>query len=143
ISIDTLKSDRYVASLRKQRWDAVVIDESHNLSNTATLNNRLARLLARNTEALILASATPHNGRAESFAELLRLLDPSAIPPDGTLDPDEVRRLVVRRHRHSPEVAQAVGADWAERQPPNNILVPATEAENAVTRELEETWLWP
>lgn len=36
ISIDTLKSDRYVASLRKQRWDAVVIDESHNLSNAAT-----------------------------------------------------------------------------------------------------------
>ena len=59
---------------------AVVIDESHNLSNAATLNNRLARLLARNAEALILASATPHNGRADSFAELLRLLDPSAVP---------------------------------------------------------------
>ena len=39
ISIDTLKSDRYQANLRKQRWDAVVIDESHNLSNSATLNN--------------------------------------------------------------------------------------------------------
>ncbi len=143
ISIDTLKSDRYVASLRKQRWDVVVIDESHNLSNVATLNNRLARLLARNTEALILASATPHNGRAESFAELIRLLDPSAVPADGRLDPDEVRRLVVRRHRHSPEVAQVVGADWAERQEPNNVLVPASAAEDAVARELEETWLWP
>lgn len=143
ISIDTLKSDRYVASLRKQRWDAVVIDESHNLSNVATLNNRLARLLARNTEALILASATPHNGRAESFAELVRLLDPSAVPADGTFRADEVRRLVIRRHRHSPEVAQVVGADWAERQEPNNVLVPATPAEDAVARELEETWLWP
>ena len=50
----------------KQRWDAVVIDESHNLANSATQNNRLARLLARNTEALILASATPHNGRRPS-----------------------------------------------------------------------------
>jgi superfamily II DNA or RNA helicase len=143
ISIDTLKSDRYVASLRKQRWDAVVIDESHNLSNAATLNNRLARLLARNAEALILASATPHNGRAESFAELIRLLDPSAVPADGTLDPEQVRRLVVRRHRHSLEVAQVVGPDWAERQEPLNILVSATPAENAVARELEETWLWP
>jgi superfamily II DNA or RNA helicase len=143
ISIDTLKSDRYVASLRKQRWDAVVIDESHNLSNVSTLNNRLARLLARNTEALILASATPHNGKAESFAELVRLLDPSAVPPDGKLAPDEVRRLVVRRHRHSPEVARVVGADWAERQEPNNVLVPATPAENAVATELEHTWLWP
>ncbi|PWU54784.1 helicase [Micromonospora sp. S4605] len=143
ISIDTLKSDRYVASLRKQRWDAVVIDESHNLANATTMNNRLARLLARNTEALVLASATPHNGRAESFAELIRLLDPSAVKPDGALVPDEVRRLVVRRHRHSPEVAQVVGADWAERQEPNNVLVPATHAENAVAEELEQTWLWP
>ncbi|MEV4384125.1 SNF2-related protein [Micromonospora sp. NPDC049580] len=143
ISIDTLKSDRYVASLRKHRWDAVVIDESHNLANATTLNNRLARLLARNSEALVLASATPHNGRAESFAELIRLLDPSAVRPDGELVPDEVRRLVVRRHRHSPEVAQVVGADWAERQEPNNVLVPATPAENAVAEELESTWLWP
>lgn len=143
ISIDTLKSDRYVASLRKQHWDAVVIDESHNLSNAATLNNRLARLLAPNTEALILASATPHNGSADSFAELLRLLDPSAVPPDGRLDWDEVRRLVVRRHRHSPEVAQVVGMDWAERLEPENVLVAATDEENAVAQELEDTWLWP
>src|SRR5699024_5899581 len=35
ISIDTLKSDRYLAHLRKHRWDAVVIDESHNVTNTS------------------------------------------------------------------------------------------------------------
>ena len=64
ISIDTLKSDTYLASLRQHRWDAVVIDESHNVTNSSTLNNRLARVLAANTDALILASATPHNGQA-------------------------------------------------------------------------------
>src|SRR5207244_12340861 len=121
-----------VASLRKQRWDAVVIDESHNLSNAATLNNRLARLLARNAEALVLASATPHNGRADSFAELLRLLDPSAVPADGRLDPAEVRRLVIRRHRHSPEVARVVGPEWAERRVPGNGRVPAADGSDAV-----------
>ncbi|CAM3470325.1 helicase-related protein [Occultella aeris] len=143
ISIDTLKSERYIAHLKKQRWDAVVIDESHNLANVATLNNQLARLLSRNAEALILASATPHNGRKESFAELLRLLDPSAVPPDGVASPEEVERLVIRRHRHSPEVAGAVGADWAERQEPVNRLVQASEPENAIARELDETWLHP
>ncbi|ODU05912.1 MAG: helicase [Pseudonocardia sp. SCN 72-86] len=143
ISIDTLKSDRYRASLRKQRWDAVVIDESHNLANNATQNNRLARILARNAEALILASATPHNGKAESFAELIRLLDPSAVPPSGELNAREIEHLVIRRHRHSPEVESVVGADWAERQPPNNVLVAANPAENAIARELEDVWLWP
>lgn len=143
ISIDTLKSDRYHASLGKQRWDAVVIDESHNLSNSATLNNRLARLLSRNCEALILASATPHNGRAESFAELIRLLDPSAVPPTGELVAAEIEHLVIRRHRHSPEVESVVGADWAQRQEPLNLLVPASPAEDAIAHELEQRWLWP
>ena len=32
ISIDTLKSDRYIAHLQKQWWDAVVVDESHNVT---------------------------------------------------------------------------------------------------------------
>ncbi|MGX1612698.1 helicase-related protein [Micromonospora chalcea] len=143
ISIDTLKSERYAASLKKQRWDAVVIDESHNLANAATQNNKLARTLSRNAETLILASATPHNGRKESFAELVRLLDPSAVPPGGELVAAEIERLVIRRHRHSDEVAGVVGADWAEREEPENVLVPASPAENAVARELEDVWLWP
>lgn len=143
ISIDTLKSDRYVHNLRKQRWDAVVIDESHNLTNPSTQNNKLARTLARTTEALILASATPHNGRAESFAELVRLLEPTAVAPDGSIRPDEVARLVVRRHRHSPEVAGVVGADWAERQEPHHVRVEAGAAEDAVADELVRTWLHP
>src|SRR5690625_4799795 len=42
ISIDTLKSDRYLAHLRRHKWDAVVIDESHNVTNTSSLNHRLA-----------------------------------------------------------------------------------------------------
>ena len=143
ISIDTLKSDRYVHNLRKQRWDAVVIDESHNLTNPSTQNNKLARTLARTTEALILASATPHNGRAESFAELVRLLEPTAVAPDGTIRPDEVARLVVRRHRHSPEVAGVVGAAWAERREPHHVHVPANATEDAVADELVGTWLHP
>lgn len=143
ISIDTLKSDRYLEHLRKQEWDAVVIDESHNVTNTAAQNNRLARLLASKTDALILASATPHNGKEESFAELVRMLDPSAVSPSGKLDLEQVKRLVIRRHRHHPDVASEVGSDWAERQPPRNITVPASAAEDAVARELEDVWLWP
>ncbi|WP_377453810.1 helicase-related protein [Rhodococcoides fascians] len=143
ISIDTLKSDRYLNHLRKQQWDAVVIDESHNVTNVAAQNNRLARLLASRTDALILASATPHNGRAESFAELIRMLDPSAVSPSGELDTEQVKKLVIRRHRHHPDVAGEVGDAWAERQPPRNITVPASASEDAVARELEDVWLWP
>ena len=66
ISIDTLKNaGRYRHHLEGIRWDAVVIDECHNLVNRGTLNNQLARVLAPRTEALLLTSATPHNGDPE------------------------------------------------------------------------------
>ena len=143
ISLDTLKQDRYLNHLRKHQWDAVVIDESHNLTGTSTQNNALARVLAPNTEALILASATPHNGRKESFAELVRLLEPTAVSPAGDVDPDALSRLVIRRHRHSDEVAREVGKDWAERKPLQHFLEQATPEEDAVATELAEVWLHP
>ncbi|MGO4956695.1 helicase-related protein [Luteococcus sp. Sow4_B9] len=143
ISMDTLKQERFASDLRRHRWDAVVIDESHNVTNSSTQNNRLARVLAPNTDALILASATPHNGRKESFAELVRLLEPTAVTPDGELIDDEVKRLVVRRHRNSDDVARVVGADWAERKPPQHIAVTASPAEDAVAQELADVWLHP
>lgn len=142
ISIDTLKQDRYIQHLRDFKWDAVVIDESHNITG-ATLNNRLARILAPQTEALILASATPHNGRKESFAELIRLLEPTAVSPKGDINPELLKKLVIRRHRYSPEVKVEVGSDWAERLPPNNILIPASPGENAIADELASVWLHP
>ncbi|WP_018635231.1 helicase-related protein [Parafrankia elaeagni] len=143
VSIDTLKSPRYRSFLERHRWDVVVIDESHNLTNTGTLNNELARVLAPNTEALVLASATPHNGKKESFAELLRLLDPTAVGPDGEYDVADVERLFIRRHRHSPEVAAEVGADWALRPEPEVIPVAASPAEDAIATEISRTWLYP
>ncbi|MGH2372260.1 MAG: helicase-related protein [bacterium] len=120
----------------------MVIDESHNLSNAETHNNRLARVLAPNTDALILASATPHNGRSESFAELVKLLDPTAIvdPKDYTVA--DIERLFVRRHRHSPDVAAEVGHRWAERLEPEVIAVDSSPAEEAVFAELAETWVY-
>lgn len=143
VSMDTLKSPKYRAQLEKVRWDAVVIDEIHNATNVGTQNNELARTLAPTTEALLLASATPHNGDPESFKEILRLLDPTAVLPNGEIDKDAVSRLLIRRHRHSDEVASVVGEQWAERKEPKNIPVEASAEENAVAGELEQTWIHP
>ena len=143
VSMDTLKSPKYRAQLEKVRWDAVVMDEIHNATNVGTQNNELARTLAPTTEALLLASATPHNGDPESFKEILRLLDPTAVMPDGTIDKNAVNRLLIRRHRHSEEVANVVGEKWAVRKDPLNIPVEASAEENAVAGELEGTWVHP
>ncbi|AWT26334.1 RNA polymerase-associated protein RapA [Corynebacterium provencense] len=143
VSIDTLKSPKYRAQLEKVTWDAVVIDEVHNATNAGTQNNELAKIVAKTTEALVLASATPHNGNPDSFKEILRLLDPTSVRPDGTIDDAVARRLIIRRHRNSPEVAAVVGEKWAARTEPQNIPVEASDEENAVARELSRTWVTP
>lgn len=143
VSMDTLKSPKYRAQLEKVHWDAVVMDEIHNATNVGTQNNQLARTLAPTTDALILASATPHNGDPESFKEILRLLDPTSVAPDGTIDHEAAKRLIIRRHRNSEEVASVVGAKWAPRNEPRNIPVDASPEEDAVARELDSTWITP
>ncbi|OHO63948.1 DEAD/DEAH box helicase [Corynebacterium sp. HMSC036D02] len=141
VSMDTLKAPKYRAQLEKVRWDAVVIDEIHNATNAGSQNNELARTLAPTTESLILASATPHNGREESFKEILRLLDPLSVLPDGSIDMEAAKKLIIRRHRNSPEVASVVGEKWAKRGEPRNILVDASPEENAVARAIAEDWV--
>ncbi len=113
ISMDTLKQARFERDLRRHRWDAVVIDESHNVTNVAAQNNRLARTLAPNTDALILASATP----AQRPQGVLQRTDPPARPDRG--EPrGRPRHRPARTTRRPPapqlppEVAQVVGARW-------------------------------
>ncbi len=134
ISIDTLKqAGRYRHQLEHVNWDAVVIDEVHNLVNASSQRNTLARVLAPRADALILASATPHNGRKESFAELVRLLDPAAIADPKTYTRDQVKHLYVQRFKK--DVASEVGADFAERHAPIAVSVQASPAEEAVLEE--------
>ncbi|GAE71408.1 hypothetical protein JCM18916_741 [Cutibacterium acnes JCM 18916] len=40
-------------------------------------------------------------------------------------------------------MSSVAGADWAKRKPPQNLLVKATAAEDAVADELEQVWLHP
>jgi superfamily II DNA or RNA helicase len=144
VSVDTLKNPvHYRHHLRQHRWDVVVIDECHNLVNRGTQNNALARLLAEQTDALILASATPHNGKPESFAELVNLLDPTAIADAKRYTADDIAHLYVRRHRNSADVGAEVAHNWKQRAEPHIRPVDPTVAEHAVLRELNDTWLHP
>ncbi|MFF7646617.1 SNF2-related protein [Streptomyces canus] len=142
VSIDTLKNtDQYKHHLERIRWDAVVIDESHNLINRGSLRNQLARLLAPQTDALILASATPHNGDARSFAELISLLDPAAIRDPERYEAKDIEHLFIRRTKVSPEVREQMKGQWADRGPSTSVHCAATPAEERIFEELTRVWL--
>ncbi|MFC8896948.1 DEAD/DEAH box helicase [Streptomyces cinereoruber] len=141
VSVDTLKSATYAHHLENITWDAVVIDESHNLVNKGTRNNRLARRLAEQTDALILASATPHNGDAESFAELIRMLDPAAIADPKNYKVADLDHLYIRRTKTDREVRDSLkGKPWAERGDSLPVPAPATPKEIAVLEKLASEW---
>ncbi|MFE1873718.1 DEAD/DEAH box helicase [Streptomyces sp. NPDC059496] len=142
VSIDTLKNtDQYRHHLEQIRWDAVVIDESHNLINRGSLRNQLAQTLAPRTDALILASATPHNGDAKSFAELIGLLDPAAIRDPENYRAEDIEHLFIRRTKVSTEVREQMKGQWADRGPSEAVHCPATPAEEKIFEELAAVWL--
>ncbi|CAO5165686.1 Helicase [Frankia sp. AiPs1] len=141
VSIDTLKNvGLYGHHLEDIRWDAVVIDESHNLIGANSLRNRLARTLAAQTDALILASATPHNGNKRSFGELIRMLDPVAIANLNTYQRSDIEHLYIRRTKMSSEVRDKVTDVWADRGPSERLVCPAGPAEEQIFAELTAHW---
>ena len=116
VSVDTLKQKNWFrAHLEASRWDVIVIDEAHNVAErgSSSLRAKLARTLASRSDALIMLSATPHDGRARSFASLMNMLDPTAIANPEQYTPDEIRGLFIRRFKK--DIKDQVASAFPER----------------------------
>lgn len=113
ISMDTLKRDiEYRTHLESAWWDIIVIDEAHNVAERGknrAQRSRLAALLSERSDTLIMLSATPHDGRAESFASLMNMLDPTAIANPSDYTREDIRGMCVRRFKKDIQ-DQAAGA---------------------------------
>lgn len=145
ISIDTLKDiGRYAHFLENTRWDVVIIDEAHNVAGGANpekhLSYRLARRLSRRTDSMILTTATPHNGRRETFGRLISLLDPSAVPDPKLREykAEDIRPFFMMRFKE--DVREEAGDNFASRRviPLSKTSVDATEEEEKVYAALAE-----
>ena len=86
-SIDFLKQDDILNSLKSSHWDFVVVDEAHKMSaygyhtrngykKNETLRYKVGKILSSISTHMLFLTATPHRGDEENFRLFLDLLRP-------------------------------------------------------------------
>ncbi len=108
-SIDTLKHEKHIDKiLDAGHWDLIIFDEGHKLSrrqygNQYDSSDRfdLAAKLRLKTKAMIILSATPHQGDQAKFIALLELLRPERRRDLLQLNrnPEIIRDMIYRNHK--------------------------------------------
>jgi superfamily II DNA or RNA helicase len=127
-------------------FDVVIVDEAAHLAMRGSRTKRLAllgRALAAQCAdgALLLLTATPHDGKTESFLSLLRLLDPLVETEPGQVPVDVASRLLVRRLKT--EVTLAGGRKFLEPEiGVESTLRFASKQEKALDEPLDRYLSW-
>ncbi|OHB76508.1 MAG: hypothetical protein A2Z34_01135 [Planctomycetes bacterium RBG_16_59_8] len=100
-SVEYLKKREIMTQAFERPWDAIVVDEAHYLAESGTPRNpystaraRLGKRLRDACSALILLTATPHNGYSHSFRSLLEIVEPTDATFVG--DKEVIQRRVSR-----------------------------------------------
>jgi len=105
-SVEFLKKREVLTGALAPRWDVIVVDEAHYLAESGTPRNpyttaraRLGQQLRDACDALILLTATPHNGYSHSFRSLLEIVEPADATFAGEKEVTERRvpRNMIRR----------------------------------------------
>ncbi len=98
-SIDFIRNEDVLNVLQGTQWDMVIVDEAHKLSAYEYGSRRYVskrydavHKLAKQTEHLLLLTATPHRGRRDTFRNLLQLLDEDIFSSD-TMVNDRINEL--------------------------------------------------
>jgi superfamily II DNA or RNA helicase len=123
-SIDYVKRTDVRRRLRDPKWNLVIVDEAHYLSETSsgnkvyrTARSRFGQFIARQTDSLVLLTATPHTGDPQSFYSLISLIDDKLVASPGEMTRERTEPIVIRRYKkdirdpHDPTRSRFPGID--------------------------------
>lgn len=118
-------------------WDLVVVDEAHRLSGSTdqVARYKLGKWLAEAAPYVLFLSATPHQGKTDSFYRLMNLLDSDAFPDTDSITRNRVAPYVIRTEKR-----RAINADGKPLfKPRRTQIVPvAWESRHHLQRLLYE-----
>src|SRR5262249_47791369 len=135
------------AELLSHRWDLAIVDEAHMAARPHQAAGRVQpdmqrwtflRRLADHVEHLLLLSATPHNGHADSFASLLQVLDPSTVGVDRVLRDRALPYVVQRRRQDIEEWYGMEGRRPFPTRDQHEQVIPLRPAERRVLQRLRQ-----
>jgi superfamily II DNA or RNA helicase len=105
-SIDYVKRPDVRRRLRDPKWDLVIVDEAHYLAESSsgnktyrTARSRFGQFISRQTDSLILLTATPHTGDPQSFYSLISLIDDRLVASPSEMTRKRTEPIVVRRYK--------------------------------------------
>lgn len=145
-SMDRFKSENHLETLLQAgTWDLIVFDEAHRLSRRqwgskyeSAERFKLAALLRKKTDALLLLSGTPHQGMQDKFQALLELLRPELKTEIQSLaaHPEIIRQMVIRNHKA--DVTDVDGNFIFQGKITSAIQVPFGDEQDAFDRALQK-----
>ncbi len=151
-SVDYAKQPAIKNQILEVQWDAVLVDEAHQVARphqsspdqrVKMSRNELVNLLAPQVRHLLLLTATPHNGYSDSFASLLNLLDVDAVsgPTHAPVINRQIaQRYVCQRRRDDVEEWFANDPDRSPfpRRDQDEVIVVPTQYEGVAIKAVED-----
>lgn len=146
VSMDRAKHEKHLPNiLHADDWDLVVVDEAHRLSRrewgtkfVETERYEMAEALRRRTDAMLLLTGTPHQGKDDMFRGLLELLRPGQEWRQRFINlkahPEILSSLVIRNRKA--DVTDEQGEFIFRGKTSTTIGVMGSDAEAAFERDL-------
>lgn len=119
-------------------WDLIIIDEAHRMggSTEQVARFKLGETLALAAPYLLLLTATPHQGKSDSFRRIIGFLDADALPVGDAVTRELVAPYVIRTEKRraidaqgnplfKPRHTQLTAVSWGPAQQEQRALYDA------------------
>ncbi len=143
-SMDRLKSESHLENILKAApWDVIIFDEAHRLTRSqygekfsSSERFRLAASLRPRTDAMLLLTGTPHQGKQDRFTALLELLRPKEQQAIRRISiaPEFLRNIIIRNRKA--DVTDADGNFVFKGKVTRTIAVPSSDLERQFDEQL-------